>query len=355
MVRPDLDALLKFDLSDLPSGYNASTLKTARLRVYLVRTTKPGDLAVHAATQDWSETTTGNAPEIAASPIATLSSEGLKSKRFIVVDATETVRGWLTDPATNFGFALIAGGATPTAKLVFASKEGPGIGPAAELEIEAASPAGENNLSGANTSIVLGGANNTISLGAEFATIPGGSSNLIGDNADFSLAAGRRANVNHPGSFVWADSTNADFSSTASNQFRIRAANGLSIANDGGDFATIPIGTYFRDNSIVAWGRVALTGVLESNFNVASITRVSAGVYTVTLNSSLQSGFSLIAAVTPEIDTTVQGMAIPPVGAANVRIAVVDKFAAGSTFNVYMYNGSFNLVDNDFDIVVTGR
>jgi len=357
MVQPNRDALVRFDLGDLPSGYNASSLQSARLRVYLVRVSKPGDLAVHTVTQDWSESANGDAPETLASPITTLTADSLKSKRFIVIDVTELVRAWLTDPGTNFGVALVAGGATPTAKLVFGSKEGPGIGPAAELEIEAATPAGDNNLSGASTSIVSGGFNNSISLTAEFATIPGGSSNFIGDNGDFSLAAGRRAQVNHTGSFVWADSTNANFSSTADNQFLIRAANGLSIANDAGSTASVPIGTYFRDNSIVAWGRVNLNGGLEQNFNVASIVRVSAGVYTVTLKNSLSSGFSLIAAVTPEVDSTVALPAdpVPPIGSANARIAVVDKIAAGSTFNVYMYNGLFNLVDNDFDFVVTGR
>jgi hypothetical protein len=46
---------------------------------------------------------------------------------------------------------------------------------------------------------------------------------------DYSLAAGRRAKANHEGAFVWADSQDADFSSTANNQFLIRAAGGVGI------------------------------------------------------------------------------------------------------------------------------
>jgi hypothetical protein len=48
------------------------------------------------------------------------------------------------------------------------------------------------------------------------------------------LAAGRRAEALHDGAFVWADSTDADVSSTTSNQFTVRATGGvlfLSAAN----------------------------------------------------------------------------------------------------------------------------
>ena len=345
MVQPERDALIKFNLDGLPSGYTANTLQSARLRVYVARISKPGDISVNLSTQDWSEKTNGDAPVIDANPISTIAAADLSSKSYVVVDITTAVQQWMTDPTTNFGVAVISAGATPTAKVVLAAKEGPGTGPAAELELEAAIPGGPS------------GSGNTISLSADFAAILNGQNNVIGDNGDFSIAAGRRAKVNHTGSFVWADSTNADFSSTADNQFRIRASNGLSLSIDGGSFNTLPIGTYFRDNSIVAWGRVNLNGGLEQNFNVASITKVSTGVYRVTLKSSLQSGFNLIATVTPEIDSTVSEPAdpVPPVGAANVRITAVDKVASGDHFNVYIYNGSYALVDNDFDILVTGR
>ena len=72
-----------------------------------------------------------------------------------------------------------------------------------------------------------------------------------------------------------------------------------------------------------------------------------------TLNSSLSSGFSLMPAVTVETDP--DGMGNPPTGAANVRLVATNQVAAGNTFDVYIYNGSFALVDNDFQVVVTGR
>ena len=76
---------------------------------------------------------------------------------------------------------------------------------------------------------VAGGLYNSIGAEAHYATIAGGCSNAVGDNAEYAFAAGRRAKANHIGSFVWADSVNADFASTVSNQFRIRAGGGLSL------------------------------------------------------------------------------------------------------------------------------
>jgi hypothetical protein len=56
-------------------------------------------------------------------------------------------------------------------------------------------------------------------------------------NGDFSLAAGYIAQANHSGSFVWADSQYPNtpiFSSTTSNEFSIRAQNGVRIQTDKG-------------------------------------------------------------------------------------------------------------------------
>ena len=59
------------------------------------------------------------------------------------------------------------------------------------------------------------------------ATVPGGLANSAG--GDYSFAAGRRAKATSHGSFVWGDSTDADFTSTITNTFIIRATNGVGI------------------------------------------------------------------------------------------------------------------------------
>lgn len=58
-------------------------------------------------------------------------------------------------------------------------------------------------------------------------TVPGGEGN--GAVGDYSFAAGRRAKANHDGTFVWADHTDANFTSTGNDQFLIRAGGGVGI------------------------------------------------------------------------------------------------------------------------------
>ena len=59
------------------------------------------------------------------------------------------------------------------------------------------------------------------------AAVPGGRDNVAAGYT--ALAAGRRAKATNDGCFVWADHTDADFASTASDQFLIRAAGGVGI------------------------------------------------------------------------------------------------------------------------------
>jgi len=75
-------------------------------------------------------------------------------------------------------------------------------------------------------STIGGGYENRIANLATYATIPGGYRNAA---TNYAFAAGNRAKAIHTGAFVWADSTEADFASTASNQFLIRATGGVGI------------------------------------------------------------------------------------------------------------------------------
>jgi hypothetical protein len=97
-----------------------------------------------------------------------------------------------------------------------------------------------NTASGLN-STVAGGMANTAS--GQDGVVVGGNSNFAGglrsivagglfNNAagDYSFAAGRKAKANHLGSFVWADSTDADYGSGAANEFRVRANGGVKIS-----------------------------------------------------------------------------------------------------------------------------
>ena len=84
---------------------------------------------------------------------------------------------------------------------------------------------GNNNHASGMDATVGGGVDNTAS--GNGSTVPGGYGNSA--NGDFSFAAGHRAKAKHKGAFVWADSYGADFESTSTDQFLVRAGGGVGI------------------------------------------------------------------------------------------------------------------------------
>jgi hypothetical protein len=92
--------------------------------------------------------------------------------------------------------------------------------------------------------VISGGSNNTNQ--GNYATIPGGDQNVTaGAN---SFAAGHRAKANHNGCFVWADPIEGDFTSTATNQFLIRAWNGVGININNPTDSALSVGGSIRLN-----------------------------------------------------------------------------------------------------------
>jgi hypothetical protein len=116
---------------------------------------------------------------------------------------------------------------------------------------------------------VGGGYGNYASGG--LAAIPGGDQNFAAGEA---FAAGHRAKANNFGAFVWADSTDADFDSTANNQFAVRASGGVAFVTGGAgmtlDGQPIVSGSY--SNTVVltnANNSFAGNGAGLSNVNAA--------------------------------------------------------------------------------------
>ena len=117
------------------------------------------------------------------------------------------------------------------------------------ISIDSVITGGSNNLVRADFAVIGGGANNvvdsssdfgTISGGADnqidfgilYGTIPGGFSNFV--DGDYAFAAGRRARAVHDGTFVWADSQNTNFASTAANQVSFRCLGGVRFTSGSG-------------------------------------------------------------------------------------------------------------------------
>ena len=100
-----------------------------------------------------------------------------------------------------------------------------------------------------NSCATVGGGGQN-SAGGWYATVPGGRDNSA--EGQYSFAAGRNAKANHNGTFLWADSSNFDFPSTATDEFSARATGGVRFvtAIDG---AGTPIAGVKLDPGDNAW------------------------------------------------------------------------------------------------------
>ena len=116
---------------------------------------------------------------------------------------------------------------------------------------------GNSIYSSAADAFLGGGSGNNIGVGGTYATIPGGANNRA--NGYYSFAAGQQANAAYQGDFVWADSQNAPFTSTANNQFLIRAQGGVGINTASpsqalevnGNYAMIDGGAAYNGNGVI--------------------------------------------------------------------------------------------------------
>lgn len=144
---------------------------------------------------------------------------------------------------TNADHATIAGGSYNLVSGAFASISG-GEQNIIETSASAYSFIGggqSNSIVRASHAVVAGGQLNRITSTSHYAVIAGGAGNQVagaygmvaGGYLNFAtnhaFAAGRRAKAENTGAFVWADSIDADFTSTLPNQFLVRASGGVGI------------------------------------------------------------------------------------------------------------------------------
>ena len=166
--------------------------------------------------------------------------------------ANATVAGGVNNTAGDLRASI--GGGTGNEASAEASTISGGAGNAAAGTYSVIA-GGELNRAEGTRSVVGGGRENVASTA--YAMVPGGLSNRAG--GQFSFAAGRRAKVRTPaqagnaegdaGTFVWADSTEADFESTGSDQFLVRAAGGAAIGvNDPAGFQLRVVGPAWIDH-----------------------------------------------------------------------------------------------------------
>jgi len=145
----------------------------------------------------------------------TIGGGGQSESTNIVTDNFGTVAGGRNnqagnndDSTGNANYALVGGGYNNKASNNYSAVGG-----------------GSFNTASGSYSGVLGGFQNIGS--GNYSMIPGGLYNTA--SGSHSFAAGRRAKAVTGGTFVWADSQDADFISTNNDQFLIRASGGVGI------------------------------------------------------------------------------------------------------------------------------
>jgi hypothetical protein len=129
-----------------------------------------------------------------------------------------TVGGGNVNNASSF-FATVGGGQYNTASALFATLGG-----------------GQYNTNSGNYATVGGGVSNQVIN--SYATVPGGANNIAG--GQYSFAAGNYAQALNQAAFVWGDG-NGITTSTATNQFMVRASGGVIIYSSSGTAAGVSL------------------------------------------------------------------------------------------------------------------
>ncbi len=202
--------------------------------------------------------------------------------------------GFPNEVANHFG--TVSGGEDNTANGVYATVAG-GFG-------NAASPngvvsGGQLNEAGSNA-VVAGGQSNKAP--GRWSAVPGGNSNVAG--GEYSFAGGRSAKVRDTlgssdfdgdeGTFVWADSTDANFVSTGPDQFLIRAAGGVGIGTNAPGEQLDVAGNIHASGAIASGNTITIdgAGVPQTISSSDAIEFLPGGNRVLRLDPEAPSGFS---------------------------------------------------------------
>jgi len=173
--------------------------------------------------------------------------------------------------------------------------------------------AGLGNTAGGNYSIVGGGASNLVS--GQYAMIVGGLLNTA--SADYTFASGRRAKATNQGSFVWADSADADFTSNGNNTFNVRAT--------GGSFFT---GSMTVTGSLI----IAPASAVELEVTTAGVKIGNASNDAHTVTGSL--GVAGQTRISGSFNTAVSGTILTVIGSGSTQPIFTVQGSQGELFSV---------------------
>jgi hypothetical protein len=256
-------------------------------------------------------------------------------------NAYSTIGGGV-DNLVDGSYANIAGGNGNAIRWV-GSSEGHSIGGGARNQIRSGlgfstiSGGYTNSISGGAYSVIGGGRSNLVS--GSHSVIPGGFNN---EATDYAFAAGRRAKAIHTGAFVWGDSTDADVSSTAPDQFVIRASGGVGIGTPS-PTAALHVAGDTRLEGLVCAG--SQTGTAESPDKPLLVRRVktttiSAGSIVARTDKltlerdGSRGGWRIVNAASPG-NTTIAARGLTPSGGTVNFVTFISSGAVAGTTVVF--------------------
>ncbi|MBI3369292.1 MAG: DNRLRE domain-containing protein [Burkholderiales bacterium] len=183
-------ALLRFDLSTLPAATTAAKLVKANLLLYVNRVGAAGALELQTVFSPWTEAgvTAAAAPALGGAgsgvtlPVAA-------AGQFVSVDVTAQVKGWISNPASNNGWALTPALSAPGTVAFLDSKENTLTAHVARLDLTLADqgPKGDTGSAGPKGDTGAPGA-----TGATGATGPRGFTGATGAAGPVNLIVVRR-------------------------------------------------------------------------------------------------------------------------------------------------------------------
>ena len=186
------EAFIRFDLSVLPSGLQASNINKATLRLFLDNVSVGGTFDVRLVTGIWSEDTLtyNNAPPAGLLIAGSIPVSMSGGRDFVLVDVTAAVQAWLSGTA-NHGIVLTASPGS-SISVNFDSKENISTSHDPEMEIEVVSvgpqgPAGPTGAQGATGQTGPAGTAATVAVGKTNTGLPG--TNALVTNAGTANAA----------------------------------------------------------------------------------------------------------------------------------------------------------------------
>lgn len=234
---PNLEeAFIRFDLSVLPSGLQASNINKATLRLFLANVSVGGTFDVYLVNGSWSEETItyNNAPPAGLLIVGSIPVNTSEGRDFVLVDVTEAVQKWLSG-TTNNGIVLKASPGS-SISVNFDSKVSSSTSHDPEIEIEVVSvgPQGPQGPEGQAATVTVG-QTSTGNPGSNASVANGGTPNAAVLN--FIIPRGQPGATGATGQSV-AGLTEPPGTNCAFGGTKFVAANGTTFACNGVTGAT---------------------------------------------------------------------------------------------------------------------